>query len=432
MGGRCALAEEDAFPGLRHNWWPLLLLFLAANIYSIDKAIVGILAEPIKADFHVTDVQMGLVLGLAYSLLSGICGLWLGSLVDRHVRRNVLVASIMLWSLSTIAGGLSSNFHWFFGFRMLVGLGEAAVGPAAVSLIADMFPPHQRGRGLSCYFIGATFGTALSSIVPGVILGANLRLPVPGFGAIAPWRSTFVMCGMVGPVISLLFLTVREPVRRGARMAQGASPRIDAKLRYLAQHGSVMVPLISGFCLYYVAFIGIVAWTAPFVMRAYGLTLPQFAGRMGLIMLVGGVAGYVCGGLIADSGVGRQRGGKALIMIVLPFVAMPAAFAVFAPNATVALIALATLSLATPMLNVAMNASLQELVPNEMRGFSQALLSVVSALPAGAGGPFAIAYVTQNVLQDPARIGTSFVIVGVPSLLASSLCFILARRAQRN
>jgi MFS family permease len=423
-------ADDQPFPGFRRNWWPMLLLFLAANIYSIDKAIVGVLAEPIKASYHVTDIQMGLVLGLAYSLLSGIFGLWLGNLVDRHIRRNVLAASIMLWSLSTIAGGLSTDFHWFFAFRALVGLGEAAVGPAALSLIADMFPSHQRGRALSYYFIGATFGTALSSIVPGWIVGANLHLQLPGIGEIAPWRSAFVMCGMIGPVISLLFFTVREPVRRGRVSTEGASPSVAAKLRYFAKHGSVIMPLIGGFCLFYVAFIGIVAWTAPFIMRAYHLTLPQFSGRMGLIMLVGGSIGYISGGHIADSAIGRRPGGKILIMMVLPFIAMIAAFAGFASSATVALVMLATMSLATPMLNVAMNASLQELVPNEMRGFAQALLSVVSALPAGAGGPLAVAYVTQSVLHDPSRIGTSFVIVGVPSLLAASLLFLIAYRAQ--
>jgi hypothetical protein len=94
----------------------------------------------------------------------------------------------------------------------------------------------------------------------------------------------------------------------------------------------------------------------------------------------------------------------------------------------VALIALAAVALATPVLNVCMNASVQYLLPNDMRGFSLGLLSLLIALPAGAGGPFAVAYVTQDILGDPARIGLSFLIVGSPSLLASSLCFLLARR----
>lgn len=408
----------------------MLLLFLAANLYSIDKAIVGVLAEPIKADLGITDIQMGLLLGLAYSLLSGICGLWLGTLVDRHVRRTVLGASIILWSLSTVAGGLAPDFRIFFLFRALVGLGEAAVAPAALSLIADMFPPQRRGRALSAYLIGATVGTALSSIIPGWIVGANLHLALPRFGAVAPWRTAFLICGMIGPVIGLLFFSVREPARLGVRATPEARPaRASEKLGYLWRQRAIIVPLFLGFCLYYIAFVGVTAWTAPLLMRSFGLKITDFANALGLGMLIAGVAGYLAGGGLADSAVGRRRGGRLLIMTGLPILALPCAFAGFAGTMVMAIALLAAISLATPMLNIAMSATVQEIVPNDMRGFTYAFLSVVSALPAGAGGPFFIAWVTQSMLHDPARIGTAFLIVALPSLVLAALSFLLARRA---
>lgn len=427
--GRSSGAPADVrYPGLRESWWAMLLLFLAANIYSIDKAIVGVLAEPIKADLHITDVQMSLLLGLAYTMFGAVLGVWLGNMVDRHVRRTLIAGAITLWSVATIAGGLAPDFHWFFAFRALVGLGEAAIAPASFSLIADMFPPHQRGRALGTYLIGATIGTALSSVVPGMIVGANLQFVVPGLGAVAPWRSAFLLCGAVGPVVGALFLTVREPARLGLSAAH-ATATFGDKLGFLWARRAIIGPIFAGFGLFYVGFIGISAWTAPFITRTYRLTLPQFANTMGLILLIGGLVGYVVGGVAADSAIGRKPGGKLAIMIALPIVALPCAFAGFAPTATIALVALAAVALATPMLNVAMNASVQELVPNDMRGFSIGLLSVLIALPAGAGGPFAVAYVTQDVLADPARIGLAFLIVGAPCLLAASACFLFARRA---
>lgn len=407
----------------------MLLLFLAANIYSIDKAIVGVLAEPIKRDLGVTEVQMSLLLGLAYSMFSAVLAIWLGNLVDRTTRRTLIAFSIVLWSVSTAAGGLAPDFGWFFVFRALVGLGEAAITPASFSLIADMFPPHQRGRALGTYLIGATVGTALSSIIPGWIVGANLHLAVPSFGPIVPWRSAFLICGATGPLIGLLFLTVREPKRHGLSAGVDGGVTLGEKLTFLWGKRRIIGPIFAGFGLFYVAFIGISAWTAPFVMRTYHLTLPQFANTMGLVLLVGGVTGYVTGGLLADSAIGRRRGGKLSIMIALPFAALPCAFAGFAPTATTALVALAAIALAVPMLNVAMNTLLQELVPNRMRGFSLGMLSLLVALPAGGGGPFAIAYVTQNILNDPARIGLSFLIVGAPCLLAASTAFLCARAA---
>jgi MFS family permease len=407
----------------------MLLLFLAANLYSIDKAIVGVLAEPIKADLGITDIQMGLLLGLAYSLLSGLCGLWLGTLVDRHIRRTVLGCAIIVWSLSTVAGGLSPNFETFFIFRALVGLGEAAVAPAALSLIADMFPPERRGRALSTYLIGASIGTALSSIIPGSIVGANLHLSIPGYGLVIPWRSAFILCGAIGPIVGLLFFSVKEPARRGMQTDKMKGPTAVDKLAYLWRQRAVVIPLFLGFCLYYVAFVGVAAWTAPLLMRSFDAQLPDFANTLGIILLISGVSGYMLGGLSADSAIGSRRGGRLMITTILPIIALPSAFSGFAPSLLLAILLLASITLATPMLNVAMNATVQEIVPNDMRGFSYAFLSVVSALPAGAGGPLLLAWVTQSVLGDPARIATSFVIVVIPSLLGSAIAFLLARRA---
>jgi len=179
-------ADEAQYPGLRGAWWLLILLFLSANLYSIDKAIVGVLAEPIRATLQISDVQMGLLLGLAYTLLSVLLGLVLGNFTDHHSRRKILAFSIILWSLATMAGGLARGFGSFFVFRALVGLGEAGLAPTALSVIADIFPPRQRGRALSGYFIGATMGTALSSVIPGWIVAADIHWHLPVFGVVEP------------------------------------------------------------------------------------------------------------------------------------------------------------------------------------------------------------------------------------------------------
>lgn len=410
----------------------MALLFLAANFYSIDKAIVGVLAEPIKADLGIDDIRMGLLMGLAYSLLSGICGLWLGTLIDRNVRKKVLGWAIIVWSVSTALGGLAPSFEVFFVLRALVGLGEAAVAPAALSLIADMFAPARRGRAISAYLIGATIGTALSSIVPGMIVAADLHLALPGIGTLVPWRTAFLLCGSLGPLVGLAFFTIREPVRRGTGAKGQAPARVLDKLAYLARQRAIIVPLFLGFCLYYVAFVGVASWTAPLLMRTFQLSLPQIANALGLGMLIAGVSGYLLGGAATDSAIGRTRGGRIIVMAALPVLALPSGLAGLAPGLVPAIACLATISLTTPMLNVAMNATVQEIAPNDMRGFTYALLSVVSALPAGAGGPLLIAWVSQSVLGDESRIAASFVLVVIPCLALASLCFLCALRAYRS
>ena len=419
-------AAGAGYPGLRGAWWMLLLLFLAANLYSIDKNIVGVLAEPIRKSLRISDVQMSLLLGLAYTLFSSVLGLILGNFSDHHSRRRILGFSIIVWSFATMACGLAPGFGWFFAFRALVGLGEAALAPTAMSVIADIFPPRQRGRALGGYFIGATLGTALSTVIPGWILKADVRLILPGFGPLEAWRSSFVLCGMLGPVVGLLFLTAREPERHGEQWSKAHRPALREKVAYLWRRRGLYIPLFGGFCMYYVAFVGISSWTVVFLTRAYHADLSTFAGRLGIMALLSGVSGYVMGGLLTDSPLGRRPGGKLLLLCILPIAAVPSALAGLTPSINTALFALAALSVATPMLNVAMNATIQDLLPNEMRGFSVAMLGLVAALPAGAGGPLIFALVTEHVLHDPMRIGTSFLLVGLPVFIAASACFAAA------
>lgn len=426
------VSNDAEYPELRKALWPMFLLFLAANLYSIDKAIVAVLAAPITAELQLNDVQMSFLLGLAYALLSGVFGLFLGNLVDRHTRSRILGVAIILWSLSTAAGGLAPDFTSFFIFRALVGLGEAAVAPAAVSLIADMFPPHRRGRAISAYFFGATIGTALSSLIPGFILGSGLQLTLPVFGELSPWRTTFIICGMAGPVLGLLFFTASEPARKGRTNTSSDAVSVSEKLAYVWSLRSVFAPFLTGVCLVYVVFVAITSWTATFVTRHYDMDLPNFAKQWAVVLFVSGLVGYLMGGYTNDSRFGKNAQGRLKIMACLPILSVPCVFAVFAGRFEVALSLLAAITLTVPVMNVSMNAVVQDLLPNEMRGFVYALINAVIALPAGAGGPLLVAYVTQEILQDPDAIGWSILIVCSPCLLIATIAFLMAGRALRD
>ncbi len=410
---------EAAFPGIGQSAWPMLLLFLSAIVYSIDKGIVGVLAEPIRHDFAIGDTEMGLLLGLAYSLLSGVLGLGLGHLVDRSHRFRLLAGCILLWSFATIACGFARGFGDFFVFRMLVGLGEAALAPAAVSLIADMFAPGQRGRALSAYLIGASIGSGLSSVIPGWLATHDL-----GLLAVSGWRSAFVVCGVLGIPLAVLLAFNREPGRRGLASGAVDLSGIPAKLARLWSMRRLVAPLFGGFCLFYVALIGITAWTSVFIGRRYGLALPQFGPSLGLMLLVSGMGGYLLSGMVVDMPFARRKGGRMRILALLPLLALPSAFAQLAPSSALALLAIAAIGTSMPAINVAMNATIQDIVPNDLRGFSHATLGLLSALTAGAGGPLLVAKVGEMT-----GIGMAFLIVGVPALIAASACFWFAGRS---
>lgn len=405
----------------------MVLLFVAAIIYSIDKGIVGVLAEPIRHAMGASDTQMGLLLGMAYSLLSGVLGLGLGWLVDRGSRRMVLIGGLMLWSMATLGCGLAQSFGQLFVLRMLVGLGESALAPAALSLIADLFAPQQRGRALSCYFIGASFGMGLASAIPGWVVGHGLTLNLPLFGATVPWRSAFVLCGLAGPVLSALMLTIREPARHGLP-AHGEATAMREKLARIWALRAFLAPLYVAFSLFYLVFLGVSMWTSAFITRRYGLPLPAFSAALGLMLLVSGFSGYAVSGFLTDALRRRHPRGRAMLLLALPLLALPSTMATFAPGAHMALLLLATVSFISPIINVATNAALQEAVPNDMRGFSYSLLALTAAVISGVGGPYVLALVSQHYASDPAGLGKAFMVVGIPALLASSLLFAQAGR----
>ncbi len=425
-------AAELPYPTTRTTLWPIALLFLAANLYNVDRLIIGNLAEAIRTELAISDVQMGLLLGLAFSTLSSTLGVFVGYLVDRSVRRTVLALGILLWSGATIAAGFAPDFRAFFICRGLVGLGEMALAPAALSLIADLVPFERRGRALSLYFLGATFGTSLAALIPGAIASHAFHLALPGLGSLSTWRTSFVLCGALGPLLGLLWFTVREPLRRGVALDAANRSRVTERLAYLWRQRKVIGLLIGGGTFFFVTLYATVNWSTTFLMRAYHLTLAELSVPLGIAAFVAGVSGYLLAGVLVDSRLVRRHGGKSALLVLVPIVALPGTLAGFCPGPWVALAALSCITLATPMLNVAVNASLQDLLPNAMRGFSLTLFASVNALLATSAGPLLVAVVTEHVFRAPEMIGYSLAIVGLPALIAAALCFEGSRRALRT
>jgi len=141
------------------------ILVLAYALAVVDRIAIGLLVEPIKADLHISDTQMGLLQGLAFAVFYSLFGLPLGVLVDRWKRVDVLAMGIFVWSAATAACGFARSYAMLFVGRIGVGAGEATVTPAASSLIADLFHPNERSRAYGVFMVGGAIGTALSYVV---------------------------------------------------------------------------------------------------------------------------------------------------------------------------------------------------------------------------------------------------------------------------
>ena len=144
----------QSWPSRRHGWWMIAVFFATAILSYTDRFIFSLLVDPLRADLGISDTQVSLLQGLAFALVYAFAGLPLGRLADLVPRRNVIIAGVLLWSAATAACGFAATFGQLFAARIAVGIGEAALAPAAVSMIADYFPPARRGTALSVFIAG--------------------------------------------------------------------------------------------------------------------------------------------------------------------------------------------------------------------------------------------------------------------------------------
>lgn len=436
MSGAPARTGAPDWPDRRQAWLFVALLFLAGICSVIDRAALNFVVDPVRQDLGISDEQIGLLQGLAFGLFYAFMGVPMGLAADRVSRRNLIAGGIGLWSLATVASGLAQGFGQIFIARLLVGLGEAALSPAAISLIADLFPPQRRGRPISMFMMGQGLAAGLAVSITGLILtlaakGAFAHLPL--LGTFAPWRLTFVIFGLSGlTIMALLLLLVREPERLGVGARVQGRPG-SAEAAYIWRNRSVMLPLYLGFALCFTAAYGMAAWMPTMLLRGFDASPALLAEWLGPAVMLFSAIGPLLGGLLVDR---TMRKGRVLarfdILALTPLLAAPAMLAVLAGDARTAILLVATANAVFAATGTVMLSSLQLLVPPQMRGSAVALTLVLNTVLGATFGPLLVASVTQRVLGDPAQVGWSIALVCLPCLAAASAFYALARRNIRR
>lgn len=215
---------EPSVPAIPKSAYYALGLLASANLLNyLDRSIVSILAEAIKADLKLDDAQLGFLMGTAFAVFYAVVGIAMGRISDGLSRKKVMAFGLALWSGMTALGGVAANFLVLAVARIGVGVGEAAANPCSHSLLADIFPQRRRGIAMSVYLTGTFAGGALAMIIGGYLLqywpDMCGSIPIPGACSIAGWRAALLIVGLPGLVLALLILTIREPARKDARDA---------------------------------------------------------------------------------------------------------------------------------------------------------------------------------------------------------------------
>jgi MFS family permease len=400
----------------RYAWYVVVILTLAYTLSFIDRQIISLLVGPIKEDLGLSDFEISLLQGIAFASFYTLLGLPIGRLVDRYNRRTIISVGIFLWSLMTIACGMARSYFQLFAARIGVGVGEATLSPAAYSMIADYFPKEKHARALSFYFMGVYLGTGLAFILGGAVIALVAKagqVVLPLLGEMQAWQVSFIAVGLPGLLFVLVMFTVREPKRRGLlKQASGegaAEITLKEAFLFIGQRWKLYVPLFLGFA--FTALVGYASgsWTPEFFIRTFDMARTDVAYIFGLLVLIFSTTGLLVGGWLSDWLEERGNAGAKIkvaifgnLMLLAPAVLFP-----LMPTPTMAFSVMAVAFFFTGMPYGVGAASLQAITPNQMRGLvTAAYLFVLNIIGLGLG-PSAVAFFTDFVFADEARLGWS-------------------------
>lgn len=370
-------------PGKVYAWYVVTVLMLCQALASLDAKLPFILVESIKRDLQLSDTQIGLITGPAFSLTYAVSAIPIARLSDRHVRVRIIAGAIALWSMLTAIGGLSLGMKSLALSRTGVALGEAALAPAAHSVIADYTLTRSRPKAIAIYSLGIAIGTFLALSLGGYL---NDR---------AGWRATLLITGASGAAMALLvLLTVREPAREQPAERR-ETPHGD--LRTLLRNRPVRHLILGGAALT-VSSGALNSWAPAYVMRTFHLTATQtgasFGAAAGAVAILGILCGGFVGGWLAARGPRRAFDLLALSFVVATIAQIAALLTVSYPL----FVSLSALSIFLTALYIAPTfATIQSSVAPTMRSFAAAVAIFCISGIAMALGAFACGLLSDQL-----------------------------------
>jgi MFS family permease len=423
---KARMSNGDEDRTLRYAWYVALVLMACNTLSFVDRQILGLLVTPIKRDLGLSDTEIGLLQGLAFGIFYTLLGLPMGRLVDHGSRRALVAAGVFGWSLATSLCAGARSFTALFLARMGVGVGEATLSPSAFSLLSDYFPRARLASALSVFSMGIFFGSGLALILGGLVIGA-----------VGSWRTTFLIVGAPGLLMALVALSIHEPDRRHLlRTESGEAVRLGfgAVLREAGKRGASVAGICFAFAAQALCNYAQQAWLPTYFVRLHGWSLRQAGVSLGTISLATGLAGSLLGGWLADR---WQRQGVPEAPLRVGVLATSCAgmtftLALAAPSLglQLALLGPAFLFLAMPIGSV--YASLQLILPNQVRGQIGALQLFTLNLFGLILGPALPGLLDDYVFRDGQRIGWSLAITVGSASLVSALLFLATFRPYRR
>ena len=413
-------SNESAIPA-GVSRYALIMLTIAYTFNFIDRQILVILQEPIKADMGLSDAQLGLLSGFSFALVYITAGIPIAYWADRGNRRNIVALAVTVWSGMTALSGFAQNYTQLLLARIGVGIGEAGGSPPAHAMISDYYPPEQRATALSIYSTGVHIGVLVGFLAGGFI------------SQMLGWRAAFMAVGLPGVIFAIIFfLTVKEPERgRWESSAQSEyKPTLGTTFRVLARYRSFWY-LAAGAGLTAFAGYGNGNFTPSFLMRSHGLEVANVGILLAIFGGGGGMLGTLLGGYLADRIGATDKRWYFWIPSIAGAIAFPLSLPYLLLENTTIVIGL--MFIVTILINTYLGPCLaisHSLVPPAMRALTSAILFFVLNLIGLGMGPLTAGLLSDFLSASYGEDGLRYamIIVGMISSLGI-LMFVLAARS---
>lgn len=380
----------------------------AYMVAFIDRQILSLLIQPIKEDLGITDTQIGLLAGLAFAIFYSFIGIPIAKLADKQNRVTIISLGVALWTFMTALCGLTKTYFYLFLARIGVGVGEAALSPAAYSMIADYFPKEKLGRAIGIYVIGLYLGAGLAMLVGSAVISLVSSLPpidLPYYGNIKPWQLTFLLVSIPGILVLLLMLSVNEPQRSNYMSSDMPKESTFREVvTYLWGLRKIFINLNIGVCIFGAVIAGFMVWIPEWLRRTYEISIVDAGLIYGFALLIFGAIGPFTGGWISDF-LAKKNYKDAPMRTVLYATLLSIPFAALMPLSPNLVIAVFLLCIVTFLFSVPQGLPpviIQLIAPNSMRAQTTAILMLFSNLFSYAFGAAIIAVITDYIGYESA------------------------------
>lgn len=410
-------------------WFTAIALFLAYILSFADRTILSLLVEPIKQDLQISDLQVSLLLGFAFAVLYTTLAIPISVLADRANRRNIITIGMGLWTLATTACGLATSYAALFAARVAVGVGEAALGPSANSLMADLFPRRLLGRALSIYNCGVYLGSGGALLVGGAVAAAVMQagsVQLPLLGELQAWQAAFVVMGVIGMPFVALLLFVREPARQHAAPEQVS---LAALVQHLRRDAVFLACFSGGMTLVSLGGYAYLSWAPTIFIRIHHWPLHQAGLTIGTIIAVVGTVAALLGSRLAE--LWERRGTRDAILRLMGIAALAEGLfglLLFSGSDRVALVGFGFVMFFSALPIGIAHAALQLTTPPRIRARVTALFMLLNNVIGLGLGPVAVAFTTQTIYGSDMALNRSVATVGIVVLVLGFVIFRFGRK----